>query len=95
MTSKQCKSTLRSLYCTPRPPAWNVAQLYEVAPNDPLIGEGATAEFLLTRGDYAWLGYGWVGCSAEVRPRPAQWDRDYGGEPVSPHLHLGCGVLAL
>ena len=39
-----------------------------------------TAEFLLSRGPFAWLGYGWVGCTNgdEERPRPAEWDVDYG-----------------
>lgn len=39
-----------------------------------------TAEFLLSRGPYAWLGYGWIGCTNgdEARPRPEQWDVDYG-----------------
>ena len=33
--------------------------------------------FLLVRGEYAWLGYSWVGCS-EVYQRPAALDTDYG-----------------
>jgi hypothetical protein len=36
-----------------------------------------TAEFLLTRGPYAWLGFGWSGCYTEPRPRPEVWDLDY------------------
>ena len=55
---------------------------------DPAIAEQATAEFLLTRGPYAWIGYGWLGCTGE-RPRPEQWDADYGGEPESPCQETG------
>jgi hypothetical protein len=44
------------------------------------------ATFLLVRGDYAWIGYSWIGCSSEARPdtpsglyyRPAELDLDYG-----------------
>lgn len=69
VTTEQCKSTLRQ-FCVPEPSAWHVASLYQCYPGDPSSGEQAVAEFLLTRGDFAWLGYGWVGCSSEVRPRP-------------------------
>ena len=42
-----------------------------------------TAEFLLTRGPYAMLGYSWCGCTngQQMRPRAAEWDVDY-GEPL-------------
>ena len=36
--------------------------------------------FLLARGDYAWIGYGWIGCLAEYF-RPPEVDVDY-GEPL-------------
>eukprot|EP01048_Picozoa_sp_COSAG05_P008710 COSAG05_NODE_678_length_7984_cov_3.957134_3_plen_811_part_00 len=48
------------------------------------------ATFLLARGDYAWLGYGWQGCvggNASVGgtdgkwPRPALLEKDY-GQPI-------------
>jgi hypothetical protein len=65
--------------------------------------ESATAEFLLSRGPFAWIGYGWGGCAAEMRapgtflypfdlpeyPRPKQWDEDYGGEPEGPCRETG------
>ena len=46
------------------------------------------ASFLLVRGDYAWIGYAWIGCSSESEPtsptglyyRPTELDVDY-GEP--------------
>lgn len=42
-----------------------------------------TAEFLLTRGEYALLGYSWFGCTDgdKQNPRAAEWDEDF-GEPV-------------
>lgn len=42
-----------------------------------------TAEFLLTRGPYAILGYSWCGCTngMQARPRAAEWDSDF-GEPA-------------
>lgn len=33
--------------------------------------------FLLVRGEYAWIGYSWVGCS-EIYQRPPALDVDYG-----------------
>ena len=56
-------------------------QFYEVLP-DVAISNATdlTAEFLLARGPFAWLGYGWIGCTNgdEARPRPTAWDVDYG-----------------
>jgi hypothetical protein len=46
--------------------------------------EQTMAGFLLTRGDYAWVGWSWIGCSSgsqtgqEMYPRPPQLDVDYG-----------------
>lgn len=42
-----------------------------------------TAEFLLTRGPYALLGYSWFGCTNgdTQNPRAPEWDIDY-GEPI-------------
>lgn len=39
------------------------------------------ANFLLTRGQYAWLGHGWLGCSREYQ-FPDALNADY-GEPTS------------
>ena len=43
-----------------------------------------SAEFLLTRGPYAYLGYSWCGCTdgAQTRPRAREWDESDVGEPV-------------
>lgn len=42
-----------------------------------------TAEFLLTRGPYALLGYSWFGCTDDdtQNPRAPEWDQDF-GEPT-------------
>ena len=41
-----------------------------------------TAQFLLVRGPFAWLGYGWSSCrEPDAFVRPAEFDVDY-GEPV-------------
>merc|ERR1711879_419574 len=74
VSPEQCASILRKSYCTAMPSAWNTAQLYQVKPQ--VIMSNATdltAEFLLTRGPYAWIGYGWEGCTHgdQERPRPA------------------------
>jgi hypothetical protein len=40
---------------------------------------GDLATFLLARGDYAWIGYGWIGCAPTVEYyRPPELDVDYG-----------------
>lgn len=43
-----------------------------------------TAQFLLTRGPYAMLGYSWCGCTngAQMRPRAEEWDEEF-GEPTA------------
>ena len=51
----------------PKPAQWNRMQLYSIGQG----GRGVsaqnftdyTAEFLLTRGPFAMLGYGWFGCT--------------------------------
>lgn len=89
VTADECKKTLRSQFCTPKPSAWDVTHLYHVDPSDAI--EQAvqyTSEFLLTRGEYAYLGYSWVGCSSQERPRPVEWDRDY-GVPKAPCAETG------
>ena len=35
--------------------------------------------FLLARGDFAWIGYGWIGCAPQANYyRPPALDVDYG-----------------
>ena len=79
------------------PPTWQHMQLYKIDNG----GSGVsaqnftdfTAEFLLTRGPFAMLGYGWSGCTdgGQVRPRAAEWDMEY-GQPVSPCAETGSGT---
>lgn len=47
-----------------------------------------TAEFLLTRGEYALLGYSWFGCTdgSNQNPRAPEWDEDF-GEPVDANCY--------
>lgn len=86
MNATQCKTTLRDL-CVPKPRTWNRMQLYNI----PHGGKGVTAagftdytaEFLLTRGPYAILGYSWYGCTnGQDAPLVAnEWGQDF-GEPI-------------
>ena len=51
----------------------------------PAVSEDLAA-FLIMRGPYAWLGYGWVGCITDYE-FPDAWNADYGlplGNPTSP-----------
>jgi len=78
-----CKTILTSL-CTPSPSAWNRYQLYEIPGGgfgfSPQTFTDYTAEFLLTRGPYALIGYTWFGCTngATENPRAPEWDDEYG-----------------
>lgn len=93
VSSTKCATTLRQ-WCVPDPQPWQVAHLYNVCAAEminALTARDATAEFLLTRGEYAWIGYNWAGCfpmpfhnATWLRPRPVQWDVDYGGRPAGP-----------
>jgi hypothetical protein len=82
----RCKTVLSSL-CVSNPPTWARMQMYNVGRGGAgITPEGFTdytAEFLLTRGPYAMLGYSWSGCTdgAQMRPRAKEWDEDF-GEPV-------------
>ena len=90
-----CLAHLRSV-CVAKPPNWSRFQLY----NLPSGGFGAstqsftdfTAEFLLTRGPYALIGYSWFGCTDGDRqnPRAPEWDVDY-GEPSGPCAETAAG----
>eukprot|EP00051_Salpingoeca_urceolata_P027693 m.482796 g.482796 ORF g.482796 m.482796 type:complete len:583 (-) comp22669_c0_seq1:268-2016(-) len=78
VTTAECVAKLKE-FCVDSPPMWGQAQLYQVDGADALSqAVQYTSEFLLTRGPYAWLGFGWQGCSSARRPRPAEWDVDYG-----------------
>lgn len=47
-------------------------------------GDQVTAEFLLTRGDYAWIGWGWGAHPKVGLPRAEEFDVDYGGRAEGP-----------
>jgi hypothetical protein len=107
VTATQCAATLRQ-WCAREPAAWRVAHKYVVCAEemtDSNLARDATAEFLLTRGDFAWIGYDWSGCypqptnstthkpinSTWLRPRPALWDENFGGAPSGPCVETGEG----
>lgn len=52
------------------------------------------AAFLLTRGPYAWIGYGWTGCVDATHPftRPASLDTEY-GDPAGDCSESSPGVF--
>jgi hypothetical protein len=82
-----CLSKLRQL-CVPQPPSWKQFQLYDISNGgsgvSPQNFTDFTAEFMLTRGPFAMLGYGWSGCTdgEQTRPRATEWDTEY-GQPVN------------
>lgn len=72
----KCTEILQT-YCQWFGPANQSAVIYYVNGGDAMVqAERYVAEFLLTRGDFAWLGYGWIGCTDSFWPRPPQWDVD-------------------
>jgi hypothetical protein len=78
-----CKSVLASS-CVPDPPRWQRFEGYAIPGGGFHMTNQSftdwTAEFLLTRGPYALLGYTWFGCTngATVNPRAPDWDHEYG-----------------
>jgi len=75
-----CAQRLRD-YCKPNTTAAGRALAYTANPspdNATVQAEQYAAVFLLTRGDYAWIGYDYRGVKSKPYPRPAEWDRDYG-----------------
>jgi len=78
-----CSQELRR-FCQPDSTAARRALAYTRNPspdNASVQGEQYLSLFLLTRGDYAWIGYDYRGCKTQWYPRPREWDVDY-GEPV-------------
>lgn len=81
-----CAASLRNL-CKADSPAQTRAMAYAFSPGR-CQGEPANltsplqdiAAFLLSRGEYAWLGHGWLGCSRTYQV-PDQLNWDY-GEPT-------------
>ena len=57
------------------------------------------ATFLLARGDYGWIGYGWIGCTSASKGalqyyRPAALDVDYGTPLDASCKEVGNGSFA-
>ena len=79
VTKDACASTLRRL-CAADSPSQTRAMAYGLSgsPNvrSPDFMQDLSA-FLLTRGPYSWLGWGWKGCSQEYY-WPPEFDIDYG-----------------
>jgi hypothetical protein len=76
-----CAQDLRAL-CAENSAAQTRAMAYGFTTSDPKVLpelEADVANFLLTRGTYAWLGHGWRGCSRTYL-FPLQLHADY-GEP--------------
>ena len=87
-TEATCRAHLASICvganATAKPSTWSRMQMYAIYGG----GQGVTAqgftdytaEFLLTRGPYAMLGYTWCGCTngQAFRPRAQEWDEDFG-----------------
>eukprot|EP01116_Phalansterium_solitarium_P006392 TRINITY_DN1868_c0_g3_i1.p1 TRINITY_DN1868_c0_g3~~TRINITY_DN1868_c0_g3_i1.p1 ORF type:complete len:413 (+),score=136.21 TRINITY_DN1868_c0_g3_i1:257-1495(+) len=83
VTNATCAKTLRS-WCSASSPAQQGALLYGFTGQAGCSYNNALpdfdqdlANFLLIRGDYAWLGYAWIGCS-RTYIRPPALDVDYG-----------------
>eukprot|EP01044_Picomonas_judraskeda_P007430 COSAG03_NODE_796_length_5819_cov_19.619755_8_plen_147_part_01 len=73
VSTATCKSTLATL-CKPKPDSWDRMQLYNIPSGGKGLKEDTlkqyTAEFLLTRGPYAMLGYSWYAPPPPPPPRP-------------------------
>jgi len=85
LTLEQCVATLHE-FCRENGTAEHRALAYtwNAVPDDATVNSTSyTAEFLLTRGPFAWIGYDFRGCKSTVYPRPSDWDIDY-GEPLAP-----------
>ena len=82
VTQSTCAESLRSL-CNASSPAQTRAMAYGLSGTAPekrnpdLLQD--LANFLLVRGKYSWLGWGWMGCSHEYY-FPPEFNLDY-GEP--------------
>ena len=90
-----CAKKLRETYCTARPSAWDDFNWYSVDPEYAVSNAtDITAEFLLTRGPFAYLGYSWDGCESgtQTRPYPKEWGVDY-GTPHAPCAETEAGSM--
>ena len=85
VSSDMCKSLLREQWCVKNGTGDQAALLYAVHESDvntTARAEQQVANFLLTRGAHAFIGYDWNGCTPMNRiikyTRPAQFAEDFG-----------------
>lgn len=85
VNASTCTAILRD-YCVPKPLAWRQASMHLLQAEWEVLeqGEQVTAEFLLTRGDFAWIGWGWSAPAHIGLPRAEQFDVNYGGKANGP-----------
>ena len=85
LTPLQCSHILRTDWCTPDPPSWNKVHEYLIrpVPANATAAVQATAQFLLTRGPFAWTGFFDWQANGGPWPRPSVWDVGY-GTPLGP-----------
>ena len=80
VTQSQCAASLRSL-CSPDAPPQQRAMAYGLSGGNPSVRNPQffqdLVNFLLIRGPYAWLGWGWKGCSVNYA-FPEELNGDYG-----------------
>lgn len=58
VTAAQCEAILREVWCTADPAPWRLPGSYLMRPPAAAErGTQATAQFLLTRGPFAWIGF--------------------------------------
>ena len=77
-----CRQDLTALCSAASPQHNNRTMMYAFTNRDPSLANHTLftadlANFLLTRGDYAYLGHGWLGCSRDYA-FPAELNEDYG-----------------
>lgn len=93
MPADQCAKRLRADWCVENSTADRHALRYGLLETDVIAQPtNVTAEFLLTRGAYAWLGFDFRGCKSVEYPRPDHlWDHDY-GIPLETCKETGAGT---
>lgn len=97
VTKESCATSLRNL-CKADSPAQTRLMMYAFSPGrcggDPsnlTSPEQDIANFLLTRGPYAYLGHGWLGCSRTYQvPEQINWDY---GTPTGLCTETSTGVF--
>ena len=82
VTAPSCTTDLENLCSPTSPQNVNRTMMYAFSNRDPSLGNKTLftadlANFLLTRGDYAYLGHGWLGCSRDYN-FPDELNVDYG-----------------